>query len=290
MSETQIALAPQQQAAQDITMRRTVYAAGAGLIPIPLVDAAAILGVQILMLRDIARVYEVEFKEQRVKPMVAALVGDVAVVGLFKLVPGLGTFFGGASAAAAGGATTYALGKVFTGHFAQGGTLQDFDPIKSKAFFQKELEKGKEVVSNLKKKAGEKISGKPKGAAPPSTEEMLAQQKALLGEITALHQQVEALRAQQPVVSNIELNNLQLVEGIGPKIEVALKAGGIMDLAQLAVSTPEAVKAILGKAEGNFSLVNPDTWPQQAALATEGNRAALTNLQAALLAGKRTTS
>ena len=53
------------QEAHKITVRRTLYAAGAGLIPIPIVDAAAILGIQALMIRDIAHIYEVEFKEQR---------------------------------------------------------------------------------------------------------------------------------------------------------------------------------------------------------------------------------
>lgn len=275
----------QHQEAHDITLRRTLYAAGAGLIPLPIVDAAAILGVQVLMIRDIARVYGVEFKEHRVKSLVAALVGDVAAVGLFKFIPGLGTFFGGASAAAAGAATTYALGNVFAQHFDQGGTLSDFDPIKSKAFFQKEFEKGKTVVANLKKKA---MGGKPgdeNKAAALSDHDMLEQHKALHLEILALQREVAALRAPKT-----DLGNLQLVEGIGPKLEAALKAGGIVDLGQLAASEPAAIQAILDNAKGNFGLAVPDTWPQQAALAVQGDLEGLKALQAELFGGKKVNS
>ena len=115
MSTEQHSLAKEDRLKQtnDIITRRTMYAAGTGLIPIPIVDTAALLGVQVYMLRDIAKVYDIEFKEQRVKSFIGILIGDAAAISLFKLIPGLGTFFGGASVAAVGAASTYAIGKVF---------------------------------------------------------------------------------------------------------------------------------------------------------------------------------
>lgn len=282
------------QEAHKITVRRTLYAAGAGLIPIPIVDAAAILGIQALMIRDIAQVYEVEFKEQRVKSLITALVGDVAAIGLFKIVPGLGTFFGGASAAAAGAAATYALGEVFSQHFEQGGTLLDFDPAKSKEFFQKEFEKGKEVVSNFKKKASGKTQAQESSEAEVGQQELLEQSKALHAEVLALQQELEALRRQKLASpappAEIDPNNLQLIEGIGPKVEAALQAAGITDLMHLASAKPKALKAILEQAEGNFNLVVPDSWPKQAKLAVRGDMKALKALQDELAGGREKTS
>lgn len=279
------------QEAHNITVRRTLYAAGAGLIPMPIVDAAAILGIQVLMIRDIGRLYGVEFKEQRAKSLITALVGDVAAVGLFKIVPGLGTFFGGASAAAAGAAATYALGEVFTQHFEEGGTLLDFDTARYRAFFQKEFEKGKEVVANFKKKASGKAGAEEQDGEPLSAnQELLEQSKALHAEVLALQQELEALRRQKAASAKIGLDNLQAIEGIGPKVEAALKAAGITDLMHLASAKPKTLKAILEQAEGNFNLAVPDTWPKQAKLAVRGDLKALRALQDKLAGGRETTT
>lgn len=147
--------------ANKITNRRTLYAAGIGLIPFPAVDAALVLGVQVWMIRDIAKAYDVEFKEQIVRSLITTLVGNVAVVGGIKLIPGVGTFVGGFATALSAGAATYALGRVFTLHFNQGGTLLDFDPISSREYFQNAYEEGKLFVSDLQKAEQEKKNGNP---------------------------------------------------------------------------------------------------------------------------------
>lgn len=290
MSENKTIISRQQEA-HKITVRRTLYTAGAGLIPMPIVDAAAILGIQVLMVRDIGQIYEVEFKEQRVKSLIMALVGDVAAVGLFKIVPGLGSFFGGASAAAAGAAATYALGEVFTRHFEEGGTLLDFDPAKSKAFFQKEFEKGTEVVTNLKRKAFGKGSAEEKGSEALATnQELLEQSKALHAEVVALQKELETLRKEKTTLATVDLDDLKIIEGIGPKVEAALKQAGVINLAKLAAAAPEDLKVVLEEAEGNFNLAVPDTWPKQAELALRGDMEALKVLQDELAGGREKPS
>ena len=104
-----------------------------------------------------------------------------------------------------------------------------------------------------------------------------------MAEIAALRQTLEAVRSAAP---KVDLGNLQIVEGIGPKIEAALKAGGIADLEQLAAATLDAIQAILAQSKGNFGLAVAETWPQQAALAVKGDLAGLQALQAELLGGK----
>ena len=43
--------------AEDIIKRKTLYAAGAGLIPFPILDVATLLGVQLTMIRSLADLY-----------------------------------------------------------------------------------------------------------------------------------------------------------------------------------------------------------------------------------------
>ncbi|MFN0217080.1 MAG: DUF697 domain-containing protein [Saprospiraceae bacterium] len=270
-----------QEQADKIILQRTLYGAGTGLIPLPMLDAAVLLGVQVYMVRDLARVYDVEFKEHRVTSMITVLVGNAAAVGLFKFVPGLGTFFGGASAAVVGAAATYALGKVFIRHFEQGGTLLDFDAEQSKEFFKQQLEKGKKVVADLKNEATS-IIGKSDGSM--DTGDPLEKNKALHAKILALQKQVAALSRQpQPA---IDPDNLQIVEGIGAKIAAALKAGGITSLQELAQASVEQIKSILKNAKGNFNLATPETWPRQARLAVKGDLKGLKALHDKLIGGK----
>ena len=80
--------------------------------------------------------------------------------------------------------------------------------------------------------------------------------------------------------------DLQLVEGIGPKIAAILIEHGINDLGQLAETPVERLRDILGGAGGRFRLADPGTWPRQAALGAAGDWAALTQLQTQLKAGR----
>ena len=81
--------------------------------------------------------------------------------------------------------------------------------------------------------------------------------------------------------------DLQLVEGIGPKIAALLIEHGVNDLGQLATTPVERLREILGGAGGRFRLADPGTWPRQAILGAAGDWAALTQLQTELKAGKQ---
>ncbi|NWG18706.1 MAG: 50S ribosomal protein L30 [Chloroflexi bacterium] len=79
-------------------------------------------------------------------------------------------------------------------------------------------------------------------------------------------------------------DNLELVEGIGPKIARVLRNAGITTFTQLAALDPERISAILRA--GNVRLAVTDTWPDQARLAAEGKWDDLTALQERLTAGR----
>lgn len=139
----------QKKKANKIIRFRTLLVAGFGFIPFPVVDAAGILAIQLWMLRDLAKLYNIPFKKQLAQSIIGSLAGNISSVGAFKLIPGLGSLLGGGAVALSGAAATYALGKIFTQHFDQGGTLLTFDPIKSRAYFQQLYEEGKASVKEL---------------------------------------------------------------------------------------------------------------------------------------------
>ncbi|HMR42402.1 MAG TPA: helix-hairpin-helix domain-containing protein [Saprospiraceae bacterium] len=66
-------------------------------------------------------------------------------------------------------------------------------------------------------------------------------------------------------------SNLQIIEGIGPKIEQVLHDAGISSWAVLAGKSAEELREILDKAGPNYRINDPSTWPKQAELANQGN-------------------
>lgn len=83
-----------------------------------------------------------------------------------------------------------------------------------------------------------------------------------------------------------EPDDLQRIEGIGPKISGLLQENGISTFAQLAATDADRLAQILEE-NGVGGLADPSTWPEQAKLAAAGDWAALGVLQDQLLGGRR---
>jgi large subunit ribosomal protein L27 len=81
-------------------------------------------------------------------------------------------------------------------------------------------------------------------------------------------------------------DDLQIVEGIGPKIKEIFNAGGISTWAQLAETSVERLQELLDAAGSTFSSHNPGTWPQQSAMARDAKWAELKAWQDELDGGK----
>jgi uracil permease len=81
------------------------------------------------------------------------------------------------------------------------------------------------------------------------------------------------------------LDDFQLVEGIGPKVARVLRHAGIVTFAHLAETDVAQLKQILKQAD--LGLMNPETWPEQAALAADGKWAELEDLKGKLTAGRK---
>ena len=129
-------------------------ATGVGLIPAPFVDLVGVSAVQLRMLHELTKLYDVPFSRDLGKELIGALLGSIvplsitATVGsAAKMLPLVGYVVGGLSMPLLSGAATYAIGKVFIQHFETGGTLLDFEPAKVREHFRREFAAGRGVAA-----------------------------------------------------------------------------------------------------------------------------------------------
>ena len=140
--------------ANTVVKNHMIWSMGAGFIPIPVADFLAIGAIQLDMVRQLCKVYNLSFKESEGKALVSALTSSgLAKVGaraVIKLIPGFGQIIGGVTLAIFSGASTYALGEVFKKHFQSGGTILDFDADRLKKMYDEKFEKGKDIARKIK--------------------------------------------------------------------------------------------------------------------------------------------
>ena len=144
-----------------------VWSMGAGLIPVPIADFFAVSAIQLDMVRQMCKLYDVDFKETEGKAVISSMTSSgLARLGAraaIKFIPGIGTVMGGVTMAVMSGASTYALGEVFKKHFETGGTFLDFDTERLSKMYREKFEKGKKVAEDIQKeqketkKAAEKV-------------------------------------------------------------------------------------------------------------------------------------
>ncbi len=140
---TDIDAAERKGRARKLVERFSLYSGVAGLLPVPVVDIAAVAGVQLQMLRRISQLYDIPFSKNRGKAIVASFAGTMipastglGVASMVKSVPVAGTAIGAITAPALSVGATYVIGMTFVEHFARGGTLLDFEPPDHREFIK----------------------------------------------------------------------------------------------------------------------------------------------------------
>jgi len=127
--------------AERIIKRQMWISAGIGALPFPILDGVAVTSVQLWMVRDLCRLYNVPFSREWAKESILSLVGGFAPSAL-KAIPGVGAIAGALTGPALSAGSTYALGKVFIQHFESGGTLLTFDPRGMRSYFKGYYQEG----------------------------------------------------------------------------------------------------------------------------------------------------
>lgn len=151
-------LSTKEEQAMAITRRYMLWSGGAGLIPFPLLDLATIIGVQMKMVAEISKVYDVDFSENKAKNTISAALSGVTASTFtqgtlgssIKSIPVVGTLVGTITMPFFASASAYALGTVFINHFEKGGSFLDLDPGKFADNFKKMFKRGEKAAQEIK--------------------------------------------------------------------------------------------------------------------------------------------
>lgn len=174
--------------ANDTIKSHVIASMAVGLVPIPGVDLAGTLAVQVRMVNQICEIYGVTLRDNAATTVVLALVGSLMPVVLagglvsgLKVIPGLGSLSGAAGVSLLGGAMTYAIGNVFQQHLESHDSLIDFDPTKVRSVMRREFDAGLTVARTLRGKVSDAIIAKEKAkgaAAEPESAEAASAEAA----------------------------------------------------------------------------------------------------------------
>jgi uncharacterized protein (DUF697 family) len=182
MTETAEATTPPEETTDDaldaaldadvVIKNHVIGSMAAGLVPIPGVDMAGMIAVQVRMVHQLCGLYGVTLRENAARATVLTLAGGVLPVTLaagfvsgLKIIPGLGSLTGAAGASLLGGAMTYAIGKVFHQHLETHESLIDFNTTKARAAMRREFDNGVQFVKSVRTKVTGAIISK-KSADP----------------------------------------------------------------------------------------------------------------------------
>lgn len=143
-----------------IIQRNVIWALGVGLVPIPIFEFVAMEVIQVKMLNELGKLYELDLSEDLGKKVAGSLfsaiwsVGAGAVLGysFARFIPVVGQVLGTMAMPLLAAASTRALGKTFVMHFESGGSLLDFEPQKVRSYFLAELDRSKRAVAGMQNK------------------------------------------------------------------------------------------------------------------------------------------
>ncbi|MFT5832985.1 MAG: hypothetical protein ACI97N_000611 [Cognaticolwellia sp.] len=216
----------------DMVIRNHImWSMGAGFIPVPIADLFAVAAVQLDMVRQMCKLYDIDFKETEGKALITTLTSSsLARLGsraLVKLIPGVGSYIGGVSLAILSGASTFALGEVFKRHFETGGTFLDFDPSRLTKYYQEKFEKGKSVAKDLKKKQENERQ-------------------------TVEEEIIEKEREEEPVDTMETVKKEEVVTSTPPKSDIITKMKELAELKDAGIISEEEFAALKAKLIGEF--------------------------------------
>lgn len=110
-----------EKAAKKAVKIAAATAGGIGGSPIPFSDAPFLIGIQVVLMANIAVIFKIDIKKDGLNTLVfaalgiggAPIIGKTIVANLLKFIPGIGTIVGGAISAATAAIITYAIGCAF---------------------------------------------------------------------------------------------------------------------------------------------------------------------------------
>lgn len=129
------AIADRRRKATRLMRRYMLFSGAAGLVPLPAVDVATVIVLQVKMLHAMTRLYGVPFNTKLARQLILALIGgggsmvlSLPAASATKTLPVIGTIAGMLLSPAFATLACYGIGRAFISHFEAGGTLETFSP------------------------------------------------------------------------------------------------------------------------------------------------------------------
>lgn len=155
MTEQSIKVA-KDDAADSVIRNHALLAAGAGLIPVPGMDVAAVTGIQINMIRKLSEIYQVPFDATDVRTILSA----TATTGLSKLVSyavnsytslfsEFGSFSDNLTHGLVAGAATFGTGEIIQAHFEKGGNMLNLNYTHFISYYQTKIQDGDLIPNDI---------------------------------------------------------------------------------------------------------------------------------------------
>ena len=240
--------------ARNLSRRYALIAASLALLPLPVLDHAAVLVLQVKMIHDLSKLYKVSFSNREVRPVLISLLSGCAVSGsgivlisIGMAVPGLGSLIGGGLAGTLSG-STLATGEIFIRHFEAGGTLENIQhsqipmlpssaapPLTHMGDRSHETDDSNQNATIVVDKTYDSI-------APDITNQPASNQAE---PVTASFNSEPSSSSDNPSVP--EKINVIRIYGIGSTYQRRLHLAGIDDCEELSRLDPEALCRILGQ-------------------------------------------
>ena len=97
---------------------------------------------------------------------------------------------------------------------------------------------------------------------------------------------LDLVAAKTALGTTVKLDDLKLIEGIGPRIEALFKADGVTTWRELSKANVERLQGVLDAAGPRYKMHNPGSWPKQAGLLADGKWAEFKTLTDKLKDGR----
>jgi uncharacterized protein (DUF697 family) len=141
--------------ANNCIKNHVIAAMGVGLVPSFIVEVIGVTGIEVKMIRDLAKIYSFPVPGDLIAYKI--LISVIASVGPFyiailmksavKTVPVLGHTAYVGFLSLTSGAAVYAVGKIFQKHYESGGTFLSMKNSVIRSFFKEKFEDGKKVAA-----------------------------------------------------------------------------------------------------------------------------------------------
>jgi len=113
---------------QDLVIHHTAMAAGTMVIPVPLLDAAAELAIQIRMAKKLCMLYGVDFNKEHARAVITGIVGGISLGAIsaagLRYLSFASNFAGTLPSASLAAVYTYTIGTMLLDRLEQHGKLE----------------------------------------------------------------------------------------------------------------------------------------------------------------------